>query len=101
MAPAARAELTRAGDRYFEQRSGVELEFLLEVSRALDLIAETPQGWQRLEEFAATWDVRRFVLPRFPYSIIYEASEDGVLVIAVAHVSRDPSYWKRRMPRKQ
>lgn len=40
----------------------------------------------------------RYVRPRrFPYVIIYEVRSDGIpFVIAVAHVSRRPSYWRKR-----
>ena len=38
------------------------------------------------------------VLPihRFPYSLVYRMSNAGVRVIAVAHQSREPGYWRGR-----
>lgn len=39
--------------------------------------------------------VRQGVLRRFPYSVLYLA-EDDIIVISVFHSSRDPKIWKRR-----
>jgi len=39
---------------------------------------------------------RRYLLRRFPYSIIYQVSTDELRVIAVAHQRRRPGYWAGR-----
>lgn len=40
---------------------------------------------------------REAVVPKFPYSIIYRALPSGdVQVMAVAHASREPGYWRDR-----
>jgi hypothetical protein len=44
--------------------------------------------------------LRRFALnDRFPFSIVYSIQGDTLFVIAVAHASRRPGYWKRRTKR--
>jgi len=40
---------------------------------------------------------RKFVLPRFPYSVLYSIEEDRVLVTAIAHQSRQHRYWRGRV----
>ena len=40
--------------------------------------------------------LRRFVLPRFPYSIFYYEREEDVWIAAVAHHKRQPDYWAGR-----
>ena len=40
---------------------------------------------------------RRYVLQRFPYSIIYREAEAGIDVVAIAHHKRRPRYWYRRL----
>jgi len=37
------------------------------------------------------------VLKRFPYSVLFRASEDEVVVIACFHGRRDPHDWLRRL----
>jgi len=39
---------------------------------------------------------RRYLLRRFPYSVIYQLSENDIRIIAVAHQRRRPNYWVRR-----
>ncbi len=40
--------------------------------------------------------IRRFLLRRFPYVIIYEIVSDEIHILAVAHTKRRPGYWKNR-----
>jgi hypothetical protein len=40
--------------------------------------------------------MRRVVLRRFPFSIIYRVRGEEILVIALAHASRLPAYWAAR-----
>ena len=39
---------------------------------------------------------RRFIMAYFPYSIIYEITNDEIRIYAVAHQSRKPGFWKDR-----
>jgi hypothetical protein len=42
-------------------------------------------------------DAHRFaLLSRFPYSLVYQALPDGVLIIALAHSRRKAGYWQGR-----
>lgn len=40
---------------------------------------------------------RRFILSGFPYDLIYCVLPDEILIVAFAHHSRRPGYWKDRM----
>jgi len=37
-------------------------------------------------------------LKRFPYHLIFLEEPNRLLVVAVAHFSRRPGYWRRRLP---
>jgi len=44
-------------------------------------------------------DVRRFLVHRFPYAILYRTTSTTVQIIAAMHLRRNPDYWKsRKMP---
>ena len=40
---------------------------------------------------------RRFFLPKYPYSAIYFADGDRLIVMAFPHHRQKPGYWKRRL----
>lgn len=39
---------------------------------------------------------RRGVVDRFRYVIVFEERADAIEVVAIAHGSRGPEYWKKR-----
>ena len=58
---------------------------------AVEVILEDPLRWRPFDE-----DVRRCLTRVFPYGILYTIESDFVLIVAVAHCSREPGYWKHR-----
>jgi plasmid stabilization system protein ParE len=90
----AEAELGDAAAWYDEQREGLGDELLVVVQESLLVISEAPEAWPRWPDAPERIPpIRRFVLPRFPYSIAYQVRSDFVIVLAVAHGSRQPLYW--------
>ncbi|MCH7939371.1 MAG: type II toxin-antitoxin system RelE/ParE family toxin [Candidatus Marinimicrobia bacterium] len=65
--------------------------FLIELDRAIKRIAEAPERWPRSGQ-----GVRRYLMPRYPYSVMYRVKAEEVEVIAVAHERRKPGYWRSR-----
>jgi plasmid stabilization system protein ParE len=86
----AGAEFDEAVD-WYEQRAGSGSEFVARVREVLKQIGQTPELHAVIDR-----DVRRVVLRRFPYSILYRVRFDRVEVIAVFHSRRDPSAWQGR-----
>jgi plasmid stabilization system protein ParE len=90
--PAARQEFLVAAGRYDAQAPGLGEEFIAEVEHATARIAAFPEHGSPYR--AGT---RRVVLERFPYSVVYQAESEGVLIVAVAHHRRRPDYWRKRL----
>ncbi len=67
---AAQSEFDDATDYYEEQRSELGFEFAEEVEQALERINHYPEAWSPLSP-----RVRRCLVNRFPYSVIYETSK--------------------------
>lgn len=89
--PEVDAELVEA-EAWYRERSEVAAQaFALEIDAAIALILEAPLRWAQKRR-----GEHRFVLKRFPYTIIYRVHEDHVFVTAVAHHSRRPNYWRHR-----
>jgi plasmid stabilization system protein ParE len=81
------------GAAYYARQANAELglAFIAEFERGLGVLSEYPR-------LGATWrgTTRRFPLRRFPYSIIYQLKTDEIRVIALAHQSLRPGYWRGR-----
>jgi len=41
--------------------------------------------------------IRRCLIKRFPYSILYGINVDMIVIIAIAHLHRKPNYWQGRL----
>ena len=89
---AAEGELLR-GIGYLESRAaGLGRRFFTEIQRAEKLIMEFPES---AAEIAPA--IRKRVLRKFRYSLIYTIEEDSLLILAVAHHRRRPGYWIERL----
>ncbi len=75
-----------------EQAVGLSQDFLDELDRAVRLVRTYPLLATQIEP-----EIRRFLLARFPYSLIYGIDDDSIVVIAVAHQHRTPRYWADRI----
>lgn len=79
----------REAARYYESEApGVGLAFAAEVHKAIAKLAEFP-----LAARLVRGSIRKKVLPHFPYSILYAVEQDGILIVAVAHQRKRPTYW--------
>jgi plasmid stabilization system protein ParE len=88
----AQAEFDEAFDFYESQRAGTGVRFAARVQDCFDRIRTRPEAHAVV--FA---DIRKAVVPRFPFNIMYRHEPSRVHVLAVFHCARDPSIWKNRV----
>ena len=72
--PEVKREIKESFDWYQEQSLGLGHEFTQELKEAIDSVSSLPSAWTKIGQTH-----RRFVLSRFPYSIIYKIIENRVL----------------------
>jgi plasmid stabilization system protein ParE len=84
----AQYELDDAYSWYEEQMPGLGRELLDEVDRSIRRVAQWPSAGMELGA-----DLRRCLVKRFPYGIIYGVEKDVMVVVSVAHLHRKPFYW--------
>jgi len=94
--PEASTELGEAALWYERQRSGLGEEFLEAVEATLALIARFPRAGTPVPDVPAELPVRRFPVKRFPFHVVYLDRADVIHVLAFAHDSRSPGYWRSR-----
>lgn len=88
----AEQELYEATLRYETEVPGLGARFAEEVERVIELVLDHPELGSRLDE-----NLRHVVLRRFPFSVVYAVVADIVYVVALAHGSREPDYWRPRV----
>ncbi|HHI77327.1 MAG TPA: type II toxin-antitoxin system RelE/ParE family toxin [Gammaproteobacteria bacterium] len=84
----ARQELQDAVRYYELAYPGLGHRFRDEVRNAARRIAAYPNAWS-----VERGEVRKCLLHKFPYKLLYSIEGDHILIIAVAHQHRRPDYW--------
>jgi len=90
--PAALEEIQEAIKFYDSKVIGLGELFLDEVDRGIDLIKYSPEMWSKYSR-----NCRRFLMAKFPFSIIYRMKDKDIEIIAVMHNHRKPNYWRKRI----
>jgi plasmid stabilization system protein ParE len=90
--PEAQDEFISAAQFYDRETKGLGPEF----------ISTVQQAYERLSEFPASGApfgrrLRRLLIPKFPYGLLYCVEPDRIYVIAVMHLHRRPGYWRSRL----
>ena len=84
----AKQELEDATHYYEIEHEGLGRQFRNEIRKSVNRISEYPKAWSFDKE-----DVRKCLLHKFPYKILYSIEEDHIFIIAIAHQHRKPEYW--------
>lgn len=88
----AEQEMFDAACYYERQAPGLGADFLTKIEYALNDIASAPERWPVVHDC-----IRRRLMQRFPYSLLYRIDPNEIVILAVMHQKRHPSYW---LPRK-
>jgi toxin ParE1/3/4 len=74
---------------YLEDRSeGLGRRFFGEIRRSETMLERFPESAPEILP-----GIRKHIMRKFQYSLIYSIEPDSVLVLAVAHHKRRPAYW--------
>lgn len=89
--PEAEKEFNKAIDYYEDIDPSLGYDFALEVYSTIKRSVEFPKAWTVLEG-----EIRRSLVRRFPYGILYSEEREGIFIVAVMNLHRNPDYWKKR-----
>lgn len=79
-------------DWYEKELNELGNGFISELENAYAAIIYSPETWASFK-----YGFRRYILSRFPFSVIYKEEKEKIYVIAVMHNSRKPNYWIERI----
>lgn len=88
----AEAEYEEAVRRYARHSPRTATRFQEAIRKACAAIEKTPNSWPHVDED----DHRQLILLKFPYAIIYRIEEPEIVIVAIAHTSREEGYWMGR-----
>ena len=89
----AEEELLEAARFYNRQAAGLGRDFLDHIEAATQDVSKNPRRWPKLESS----EIRRKLVYRFPYALLYRIDPDEVVILAVMHLKRRPNYWTTRV----
>ena len=87
----AEDELNDAAQYYERVNPGLGAAFLDEAEQAIQEILEFPQSAPEVGH-----NVRRRLLHRFPYGVLYRIREHEFRILAIMNLRRRPFYWRGR-----
>lgn len=87
----AELELLDAAQYYEIQARGLGSEFLDKIETAILDIREAPERWPIIRA-----NIRRRLVHRFPYALLYRVEPDAIIILATMHLRRRPDYWVGR-----
>ena len=88
----AREEFHSAIKYYESQQTNLGRKFQSDVKNSISRIKEFPKAYVVIKN-----DVRRCLLHKFKFSILYTIKHDYILIIAISHQHRKPNYWIDRV----
>ncbi len=87
----AEREFIEAADYYERESPGLGAAFITAVEACVTEIGEYPEAGTSVLDA-----VRRRLVRRFPYAVLYSIGSDHIRVLAVMHSKRRPMYWIER-----
>jgi len=88
---AARLKLDEAFTYLEREQPGLGYRFTADVDEALARTRHQPLAWHPLGR-----QLRRGHLKHFRYGVIYRIRGEQAEILAIAHDSRRPGYWRKR-----
>jgi len=89
--PAAATEIEVAFQWYEREQQGLGADFLAAVDHTITTVASDPDRFPVIRK-----NVRRALVRRFPYAVLYRVVSETVVVIACFHGKRNPQIWSSR-----
>ncbi|MBI2469219.1 MAG: type II toxin-antitoxin system RelE/ParE family toxin [Candidatus Rokubacteria bacterium] len=90
--PEAQDEFISAAQFYESQSGGLGLDFILTVQHSYERLLEFPASGRPFGR-----RLRRLLVPKFPYGLVYRVEPERIYIVAVMHLHRRPGYWRSRL----
>jgi plasmid stabilization system protein ParE len=89
--PQANADFAESLDWYAKRDVETANRFEAALDLAILELCQNPERWPRFDA-----EHRQRTLKGFPFSIFYRAKDEHLIIVAIAHHSRQPGYWRTK-----
>lgn len=96
LSPEAEADALAAFRFYEDRREGLGERFRDHLGRAFTRVQNNPE-----EAPVVYRKLRRKLVQRFPYMVLYQLLPGVLYVVAVMHTKQEPATWQRRANRNE
>jgi hypothetical protein len=93
----AARELEEAAVWYEKEQAGLGTRLIDAFEHAIQLLKEPNPPLTPVQGEAARLGGKKLILHRFPFSLITVQFNQTINIVAFAHHSRKPGYWKKRI----
>ena len=90
-------EASEAAAWYEKECEGLGYDFFEAVEAAFDIIEDKVLPLSPMPSKVNLIGVKRLILKRFPFDIVVLERSTKTIIIAVAHQTRKPGYWRDRI----
>lgn len=90
--PQAANEFEDAVIYYEDCQIGLGKQLTQEMGVAIQLVLAYPLAWALVDH-----QVRRVLVRRFPFGLLYTVINDEIYILAVMNLNKAPNYWKTRL----
>ena len=89
--PGASADISEQATYYESKQQGLGLAFMDEIDTGIETILAMPLAFPERRP-----NLRMFVLPRFPFSVLYRVTDRTLQILVIRHHARDDEYGMGR-----
>ncbi|WP_347709778.1 type II toxin-antitoxin system RelE/ParE family toxin [Halomonas llamarensis] len=93
----AATELEEAASWYEQEEMGLGERLINAFEEATEMLERPNPPLVPITHNAAELGAKQLILHRFPFSLVTIERNQAIIVVAFAHHSRKPGYWRRRI----
>lgn len=93
LSPAAQIDFDDAADWYGSYSDELRITFIAAIDAALELVRRSPASFP----VVSGTQVRRAIVRKFPYIILFTLQSDHIFIYSIFHTSRNPIVWRGRV----
>lgn len=94
--PFAETDIKETVSYFKEVSDALDSDIILEIDSSFFEIFSNPTAFP-----IAKYDIRKFVMAKFPFCIYFIDREEALYILSVFHDKRNPRDWQRRRLRKK